>query len=250
MKVSIITGTYNSEEYIGDCLNSINEQDYPDIEHIIIDGNSKDRTLDVIRNTNNRVSTVISEPDKGIYDAMNKGIKLAKGEIVGILNSDDFYNSKKVISMVVKTFEENQVDCVYGNLYYVKPNDPSVNVRKWVTGPYNEKYGFRRGWHPAHPSFFVKKELYDKYGSFEIDYKIAADFELMLRYLERYKVKSAYLDYPMVRMRLGGESNKSIKSHFIGNKECYRAFKKNGVHVSWFYPAVRLGSKLKQYFNH
>lgn len=250
MKVSIITGTYNSEKYIGDCLTSIYNQDYPDIEHIIIDGASKDRTLEVIKNTNNRVSKVISEPDKGIYDAMNKGIQLAKGEIIGILNSDDFYNSNEVISRVVRAFEENQADCVYGNLYYVKPNNPSIIVRKWVTGPYNEKYGFRRGWHPAHPSFFVKKDVYKKYGYFQIDHKISADFELMLRFIERFKVKSTYLEYPMVRMRLGGESSNGIKSHFIGNRECFRAFKRNGVPVSWFYPVVRVGSKLKQYFNH
>ena len=250
MKVSIITGTYNSEKYIGDCLKSIYDQDYPDIEHIIIDGASKDRTLEIVRSTNNRVRKVISEPDKGIYDAMNKGIHLATGEIVGILNSDDFYNSKKVISMVVKTFKENQADCVYGNLYYVKPDDPYQIVRKWVTGPYNEKYGFRWGWHPAHPSFFVRKELYEKYGHFQIDHKISADFELMLRFMERHKVKSAYLDYPMVRMRLGGESNKNIISNLIGNKEVYRAFKRNDIPVSWYYPLVRVGSKLKQYFNH
>ncbi|MDE3743515.1 glycosyltransferase family 2 protein [Maribacter polysaccharolyticus] len=250
MKVSIITGTYNSEKYIGDCLSSIFMQDYPDIEHIIIDGSSKDRTLKVIKNTKNRVSKVISEPDEGIYDAMNKGIRLAQGEIIGILNSDDFYNSNSVISTVVKAFKESQADCIYGNLYYVKPDDPSVVVRKWVTGPYNEKYGFRWGWHPAHPSFFVRKDVYEKYGCFQTDHKISADFELMLRFIERFKVKTSYLEYPMVRMRLGGESSSGLKSHFIGNKECYRAFKRNNIPIPWFYPIVRVGSKLNQYFNH
>ncbi|MRX63772.1 glycosyltransferase family 2 protein [Maribacter luteus] len=250
MKVSIITGTYNSEKYIGDCLKSIYEQDFPEIEHIIIDGASKDRTLEVIENTDNRVAQVISEPDKGIYDAMNKGIKLASGEIVGILNSDDFYNSNEVISKVVKAFEENNADCVFGNLYYVKPDDTSVIVRKWVTGPYNKKYGFRWGWHPAHPSFFVRKNIYEKYGYFQADHKISADFELMLRFIERFNINSTYLDFPMVRMRLGGESSKGFNSHYIGNKECYRAFKRNNLPVPWFYPLVRVGSKLKQYFNH
>ena len=250
MKVSIITGTYNSERYVKDCITSVYNQDYPEIEHIIIDGASTDNTVSVIENTPNRVTQIVSEPDKGIYDAMNKGIRLASGDIVGILNSDDFYDSDTIISMVVKAFREQEVDCIYGNLYYVKPEEPSVIVRKWVTGPYKEKYGFRWGWHPAHPSFFVKKELYEKYGDFGIDHKISADFELMLRFMERYKAKSAYLDYPMVRMRLGGESNKSIMSNIIGNKECYRAFKRNGLSVPWLYPAIRIGSKLKQYFNH
>ncbi|MFX0558404.1 glycosyltransferase family 2 protein [Maribacter sp. CXY002] len=250
MKVSLITGTYNSAEFINDCVTSINNQDYLDIEHVIIDGASKDETVDIIKNTPNRVTKLISEPDEGIYDAMNKGIKNTSGDIVGILNSDDFYDSNDVISKVVDTFKRENVDCVFGNLYYVLQQDTSVIKRKWVTGGYNAKKGFKNGWHPAHPSFFVKKELYDNFGLFDTSFKIAADFELMLRFIEKHKAKTAYINEPFVRMRLGGESNRSLSNIVQGNKECIRAFKKNGIPVSKLYPLIRLAPKLKQFINH
>lgn len=250
MKVSLITGTYNSAEFIKDCVTSINNQDYDNIEHIIIDGASKDNTVNIIKETPNRVAKIISEPDEGIYDAMNKGIRNTTGDIVGILNSDDFYNSNEVISRVVEAFETQGVDCVYGNLYYVLQDDPNVIKRKWVTGPYNPKKGFKSGWHPAHPSFFVKKELYDKYGVFNKSFKIAADFELMLRFIEKHKAKSAYINTPIVRMRLGGESNRSLKNIYNGNKDCIQAFKVNNLPVSFLYPIKRLVPKLTQFINH
>lgn len=247
LKVSIVTGTYNSAEFIQDCVTSINNQDYKNIEHLIIDGASKDDTLKIIERTPNRVKKIISEPDNGIYNAMNKGIALTTGDIVGILNSDDFYDADDIISKVVEKFENDDIDFVYGNLYYVLQDDPDVIKRKWVTGPYEKKKGFRRGWHPAHPTFFVKKELYEKYGAFDESFKIAADFELMLRFIEKYQAKGAYLNEPMVRMRLGGESNKSLENMYKGNKDCIRAFKKNGLSVSSLYPIMRLVPKLKQF---
>lgn len=250
MKVSLITGTYNSAEFIKDCVTSINEQDYNNIEHIIVDGVSKDNTVDIIKKTPNRVVKIISEPDDGIYDAMNKGIRNTTGDIIGILNSDDFYNSNNVISTVVQAFKTKDVDCVYGNLYYVKQEDPSIIKRKWVTGAYDPKKGFKNGWYPAHPSFFVKKEVYDKFGAFNTSFKIAADFELMLRLIEKHKVKSTYIEAPIVKMRLGGESNSSIKNIYKGNKDCMRAFKVNDLPVSFLYPIKRLVPKLTQFINH
>ncbi|MEH6679306.1 MAG: glycosyltransferase family 2 protein [Sediminicola sp.] len=248
MKVSIVTGTYNSEKYIADCVGSIHDQTYPHIEHIIIDGASKDGTVQRIKETPNRVAKLVSEPDKGIYDAMNKGLKMATGDIVGILNSDDFYNSNEVIAMVVDAFQRNAADCVYGNLYYVDQQRPEIIKRTWTTGAYDPKKGFRTGWHPAHPSFFVKREVYEKYGYFDEEFKLAADFELMLRFLERHKLPATYIDFPMVRMRLGGATNKSWKNIVQGNKECIRAFGKNDLPIPSFYTLHRLLPKLKQYF--
>ncbi|PCE62598.1 glycosyltransferase family 2 protein [Sediminicola luteus] len=246
--VSIVTGTYNSASFIADCVSSINTQDYPKIEHIIIDGLSKDNTIQIIKNTPNRVTKIISEPDDGIYDAMNKGLKLAKGNIIGILNSDDFYNDSKVLSMVAKTFEETGADCVFGDLYYVTAENTDKIVRKWVTGNYYPN-AFRKGWHPAHPSFFVKREVYEKYGYFDTELRLAADFELMLRFLEIHQLKPAYIPFPMVRMRLGGATSKNLTNIINGNKECIEAFRKNGVRPPMAYPIVRLVPKLKQYFS-
>ena len=177
MKVSIVTPTYNSAKTIVDTILSVNKQDYANIEHIIIDGGSKDNTLELIRNTPNRVKKIISEPDKGIYDAMNKGVALATGDIVGILNSDDFYNSNDVIAKVVKTFQEGEYEGVYGDLEYVDARNTNRVLRYWESKAYKEGL-FKKGWHPAHPTFFVKKEVYDKYGNFNLKYKIGADYEI------------------------------------------------------------------------
>ncbi len=247
MKVSIVTGTYNSEKYVADCVSSINDQSYDNIEHIIIDGASTDGTVAKIKNTPNRVSQLISEKDRGIYDAMNKGLKLAKGEVIGILNSDDFYNSHDVIATVVDCFQDDKVDLVFGNLFYVNQQNTDTIVRKWRSGPYTDN-GFKKGWHPAHPSFFVRRRVYEQYGYFDLEFKLAADFELMLRFLEKHRLNSVYLDIPMVRMRLGGATNKSWSNIMKGNKECVRAFAKNELPVSRLYPFYRLVPKLKQYF--
>ena len=195
----------------------------------------------------NRVTKLISEKDEGIYDAMNKGLQMAEGEIVGILNSDDFYNSNEVISMVADTFKDLTIDCVFGDLVYVDQINTDKVVRNWVTGPYSEN-AFTKGWHPAHPSFFVRNSVYKKYGYFDLKFGLAADFELMLRFLEKNKLKGKYIPLPMVRMRLGGATNKSIKNILQGNKECVEAFKANDLKVSAFYPLYRLLPKLKQFF--
>ena len=215
--VSIITGTYNSSKFVSDCVKSIYNQDYDNIEE-----------------------------DDGIYDAMNKGLSLANGEIVGILNSDDFYNSNDIINKVVQAFEDPSIDCVYGDLLYVEQMNTSKVVRKWTTGSYKSN-AFTKGWHPAHPSFFVRNSVYKKHGYFEIKFGLAADFEIMLRILEKHMLKGKYLPIPMVRMRLGGASNKSLKNMLQGNKECIAAFKANDINVSKLYPFYRLIPKLKQY---
>ncbi|MBO1883930.1 glycosyltransferase [Capnocytophaga sp. Marseille-Q4570] len=246
MKVSIVTPTYNSAKTIVDTILSVNKQDYANIEHIIIDGGSKDNTLELIRNTPNRVKKIISEPDKGIYDAMNKGVALATGDIVGILNSDDFYNSNDVIAKVVKTFQEGEYEGVYGDLEYVDARNTNRVLRYWESKAYKEGL-FKKGWHPAHPTFFVKKEVYDKYGNFNLKYKIGADYEIMLRFIEKNRIKVAYIPETLVKMRVGGASNQSIKNIIKANIECYNAWKDNGLSILPFVFILKPLSKTLQY---
>lgn len=248
MKISIITATYNSASTIVSCVTSVNEQSHQDIEHIIIDGASKDNTIKIINSIPNRVLKIITEPDKGIYDAMNKGIKLATGDIVGLLNSDDLYTDNDVIKKIITLFETTSADCFYADLYYVNKDNTDQIVRHWRTREYISG-AFKKGWHPAHPTFFVRREVYEKYGLFNLRFTLAADFELMLRLLERYKITAFYLPEPIVRMRLGGATGKNIQNIIKQNIECYKAFKQNGIKVSPLYPLYRLLPKLKQFFH-
>ena len=246
MKISIITACYNSEKTIEDTLKSIQSQTYPDIESIVIDGQSKDRTNEIVSQYSDIVSIHISEPDKGIYDAMNKGIALATGDVVGILNSDDFYADKFVIEKVAKVFE-NQVDSVYGDLVYVNKNDTSKLVRYWQSKKIYDGI-FQQGWYPAHPTFFVKRYIYEKYGYFNLDFKIAADCELMLRFLEKHKISASYLPEILVKMRTGGASNQSIINIIKANIECYNAWKVNGLYINPIRYLLKPLSKVIQFF--
>lgn len=231
MKVSIITVVWNNADTIKDAIESVLNQTYKNIEYIIVDGGSTDGTIEIIQSYGNKISKFISEKDEGIYDAMNKGIKLATGDIVGILNSDDFYKSNDVIETVVREFISKDIDCLYGDLEYVDKNDTSKVIRYWKSNPYKEGL-FQKGWHPPHPTFFVKREIYYKYGMFNTNFKIAADYELMLRFLEKYKIKSSYIPKVLVRMRLGGASNKSVINIIKANIECYKAWKVNNLRVN------------------
>lgn len=245
MKISIITATYNSEKTITHTLKSVAAQTYPHIEHIIIDGGSSDKTMELVRSFSS-VSKSISEPDKGIYDAMNKGIRLATGSIIGILNSDDFYASDDIIEKVVSRFNETDCDALYGNLDFVDPINTKKVVRRWKSSPYTLG-SFRRGWHPPHPTFFVKKDIYEKYGLFDTDLQVSADFEIMLRFIEKFQIKVDFFDETIVKMRYGGESTGSLKNILRGNRNVLLAFKKNGISVSPLYPLLRLLPKLKQF---
>lgn len=246
MKISIITATHNSSATIAGCIASVNEQTYKDIEHIIIDGSSSDNTLEIIRNTPNRTSTIVSEPDQGIYDAMNKGIALAKGDIIGILNSDDFLTSDDILELIAKTFAKEKCDAIYGNLDFVAPNNPHKVIRRWRSTPF-EHGSFAKGWHSPHPTFYVKREIYEKYGAFNISLNVSSDFEIMLRFLEKYRINVHFLDKTIVNMRYGGESTGSIRKIIQGNRNIIKAFKINGIEVSPFYPFIRLVPKLKEF---
>lgn len=226
MKVSIITVCYNSEKTLKDTIDSVLEQDYDDIEYIIIDGKSTDGTIGLIESYDSQIDQFISEKDKGMYDALNKGIKMANGELIGILNSDDFYIDKKVISDLVKQIKSDDADALYADLYYVDAKDSSIVKRYWKSGTY--KAGkFLKGWMPPHPTFFIKKWAYEKYGGFNLSLKSAADYELMLRMIHKEKVKLSYLPRVIVKMRIGGMSNSSIVNRLKANKEDQKAWKIN-----------------------
>ena len=228
MKVSIITVTYNSAATVEDTIKSVCSQDYPDIEYLLIDGGSKDKTLDIAQKYKNKISQIISEPDNGMYDAINKGIAMATGEIIAILNSDDFYMDEKVISNVVDTFKSTNSEAVYGNLFYVDALDTNKVIRKWNSGSYSGN-SFLYGWMPPHPSFFAKKACYEKYGNFDLSLKSAADYELMLRFIHKHRIRLAYLNKTLVKMRIGGMSNSSLKNRINANREDRKAWAINGL---------------------
>jgi glycosyltransferase involved in cell wall biosynthesis len=245
-KVSIITVVFNNREMIKDAISSVLNQTYKNIEYIVIDGLSEDGTVDVIESYGAKITKFISEKDDGIYDAMNKGIALATGDIVGILNSDDFYIDDKVIEKIVKEFENNKIDSVYADLIFVKPEELERTVRYYDSSYFNpEKFAY--GWMPAHPTFFVKKWVYDKYGVFRTDLMIAADFDLLLRFLYTQKISYSYLQEVLVKMRLGGVST-SFKSIWVNNVEQLRVCKDNGVKTNFFKILFKYIKKIPGYF--
>lgn len=231
MRISIITATFNSSAHIADCVKSINDQTYHDIEHIIVDGASKDNTLDIVNGIPNRVEKIISEPDKGIYDAMNKGIQAATGDVIGILNSDDFFTSDDVIQTVVESFNNYAIDALYGDVHFVSPDNLSKSVRYYSSSVFKPSL-FRFGFMPAHPSFYMKKECYDKYGLYALDYKIASDYDLLIRYLYKEKIKYKYIKKDFVTMRTGGVSTENFNSRVTLNKEIVRACRKYGIYTN------------------
>lgn len=246
MKVSIITCCYNSEKTIRDTLNSIAIQDYHNIEHLIIDGGSKDRTLDIV-NEFKHVSKVVSESDKGIYDAMNKGINHSTGDIIGILNSDDFYTNESVIKDIVDLLSHSKAQSLYADLDYVDVLDKTKVIRKWKAGEYHPNK-FHYGWMPPHPTYFVRREIYEKYGLFDLRFKSSADYEIMLRFLIKHKISLVYLPEVIVHMRAGGQSNASIKNRLHANREDALAWKHNGLNPYFFTTYLKPLRKIKQFF--
>ena len=246
MKVSVITATYNSSQTVIDTLESLNQQTYEDIEYIIIDGASSDATLKVVQENCSRIAKIISEPDKGIYDALNKGIKAATGDIIGFLHSDDLFAYPDAIRDLVKTLEAEGTDSVYADLEYVSKEDTSKVVRKWKSGSFSNAK-LLSGWMPPHPTFFMKRELYQKLGLFNLKFNIAADYDSILRYLWTNEVSTSYLPKVVTKMRVGGASNRSLKNIVEKTKEDIEALKANGI----FWPRAILMknvSKIPQFF--
>lgn len=243
MKVSLITSTYNSAHTLQDTLDSVRSQSYPNIEYIVIDGASTDQTLDILKANDDIIDQLVSEPDKGIYDALNKGIQAATGDVVGLLHSDDVFSSTDVISSVVATFEANDTDAVYGDLEYVKRTDLKKRIRFWQSKPFN-RAAFLNGWMPAHPTFYLKRKYYEQYGGFDDRFYTSADYELMLRMLFKHELNATYLSKTMVSMRVGGQSNVSWKNRWIANREDAKAWKVNGlrprIYTRWMKPLSKL----------
>jgi glycosyltransferase involved in cell wall biosynthesis len=246
LKISVITVAYNSAKTIADTLNAVAMQTHMDIEHLVIDGASKDGTLEIVRGHTAPQIRLISEPDKGIYDAMNKGLVQATGEVVGFLNSDDFYADAEVLEKIANAFQDPAVDACYADLVYVTPDNSRV-VRYWKSKLFT-KGDFAKGWCPAHPTFYVRKSVIERLGYFDQSYKLAADVEFMMRYLERGQIRVAYIPHVLVRMRLGGATNQSWKNILQQNKEVFAALRKNDVPFSrvWF-TVNKVVSRLNQF---
>jgi glycosyltransferase involved in cell wall biosynthesis len=232
LSVSVITVCYNSIDTISDTIKSVLSQTYPNIEYIIIDGGSTDGTVELIRSFGKRISKMVTEPDKGIYDAINKGIRLSEGDIVGVLHSDDFFYDNNVVEKIAGVFLDNDIDAVYGDIQFVNKNKTSGIVRYYSSKKFNTGR-FKFGFMPAHPSFYARRELFEKFGYYKPDYKIAADFELLIRFLYINKIKVRYIEMIFVSMRTGGVSNKSILSRFVINREIMRACKENGISTNY-----------------
>jgi glycosyltransferase involved in cell wall biosynthesis len=247
MKVSLITVSFNSNATLRDTIESVRSQTYPELEHILIDGGSTDGTLELIQEYEHHFAYLCSEPDRGIYDAMNKGLAQCSGDIIGILNSDDFYRHPQVIEQVVRCFQAHQTDTVYGDLEYVAPNNPEQVQRIWKAGPYRRE-AFLYGWMPPHPSFFVRRELYERYGNFSLELRSSADYELMLRFLYKHGASAAYLPEVLVRMRSGGMSNQSWKHRLRANREDRKAWRLNGIRPPFYTTLLKPFRKLGQFF--
>ena len=246
MKISIITATWNSAATVENAILSVASQRYPDLEHIIGDGNSSDETLPIVFRHEDKIAKLISEPDHGIYDAMNKGIALSDGEIVGILNSDDFYANADVLKKVAQVFKEKGVDTCYGNLIYVHPVNVQRVIRYWRAGEHRSR-SFYQGWMPPHPTFFVRRSVYEQYGCFNPDLGTAADYELTIRFLLKYKVSTAYIPEVLVHMRAGGASNASLKSRLKTIRMASLSWKVNDLKPRPWTLTFRLLSKIIQY---
>jgi len=246
-KISIITVSYNSQSTIKHTIDSVSSQTYKNKEYILIDGASQDWTLDILDFKKDEIDNFVSEKDDGIYDAMNKGIKAATGDIIGILNSDDFYYNQDVLSKVAKVFEETNCDCLYGDLIFVNKGDISKIVRYWKSGKF-EKNIMKKGWMLPHPTFFVRKKIYQKYGLYNTSLKRAADYEMILRLLHKEKINIEYIPEILIKMRVGGESNASIWNRLKGNNEDNIAWNLNGLKKPHFIRFIKPFRKISQFF--
>jgi glycosyltransferase involved in cell wall biosynthesis len=246
MKVSIITVCFNIAGTIEDTIKSVLSQDHEDIEYIVVDGASTDGTLDIIKKYKNNIAKIISEPDNGIYDAMNKGLSSSTGDIVATLNGDDIYAEKTTVSRMVEFIQNNGLDAAYGDLVYFNRHEPGHVKRYWRPGPY-KKGAFYHGWVIPHPTFFCRKEIYEKFGYFNDTLQIAADFELMLRLIEKNRIKIGYLPKVIVKMGTGGKAN-VLRGIIKGNKEIIKSFRLNGLRLSpWFFVCKPI-TKISQLF--
>ena len=245
MKISVITTTYNSANTLKDTIESVASQVFfGQIEYIVIDGGSTDGTLDLLAQYSDVVSMVVSEPDKGLYDAMNKGIRLATGDVVGMLNSDDFYTSNDVLATIAAEFERKRdIDAVFGDIHFVNPKNLNKCVRYYSSAQFSPK-ALRFGFMPAHPSFYVRRVCYEKYGSYDLSYRIASDYDLMVRFFYKHKINYSYIRKDMVTMRTGGISTRSLKNRILITVEDVKACRKHGLYSNEFLMALKYFYKI------
>lgn len=246
MKISIITITYNSAATIEQTINSVLDQNYSNIEYIIVDGGSTDNTLQIIEKYKSKISKFVSGKDNGLYDALNKGIDLATGDVIGILHSDDFYIDNTIIEKYAATFIKNHSDAVYSDLFYVDKENTNKIIRKWKSGNHKPN-SFLHGWMPPHPTFFVKRELYQKFGKFNLEFKHSADYELMLRFIHKHKIRINYLHEFTIKMRVGGQSNVSVQNRMNANIEDRKAWKINGLKPRFYTSYLKPLRKILQF---
>lgn len=228
MKISIVTAVFNRVQTIGQALETVSQQTYGAIDHVIQDGGSTDGTLGILEEKSSAYTRIQSAPDAGIYDAINKGIARAEGEVIGLMHSDDFFADDQVIADVAELFEDPDVDGVYGDLQYVAAEDTTRVIRHWRSGPYDPSK-LRHGWMPPHPTVYLRRKVFEEFGLYDTSYRIAADYDAMLRYMGKGGIRMAYLPRVMVKMRVGGESNRSLKHITLKSREDYRALRSNGM---------------------
>lgn len=248
MKISVITATWNSGRTIGDTLRSVFNQSFTNVEHIIKDGGSKDDTLEICKNfeqkyykdeCKGRTINILSDKDKGIYDAMNQGVKAATGDVIGILNSDDFYTSDDVLARVAEEFEKNpELEAVYGDIHFVKDENLKKCTR-YFSSRYFRPWALRFGFMPAHPSFYVRREVYEKYGLYDLDFRTSSDFEMMVRLFVKEKIHARYINKDFVTMRAGGESTAGLEAKRKVNRDIAGSLKKHGVYSNQFFQSLR-----------
>lgn len=246
VSVSLITAVRNGAGTIGGCLANVARQTHP-VEQIVVDGGSTDGTLQIIERQREQIAKLVTEPDRGIYDAMNKGLALATGEVVGFLNADDFYADDEVIAHVARAFADPAVECVHGDLEYVSAADTNRVVRRWRSGAFSPGKMYQ-GWMPPHPTFYARRRFYDQFGCFNLALGTAADYELMLRFLLKHGLRSAYLPRVLVRMRTGGASNRSFAARLRANRMDREAWRVNGLHPRPWTLTLKPLRKLGQYF--
>ncbi len=228
MKFSIVTAVYNRANYIAQAVQSVQTQSWQSVEHIVIDGASTDGTVQVLESCIYAQVVLVSEPDKGIYDALNKGLALATGDVIGLMHSDDFYADSRVLEDVAAAFSDSEIDAVYGDLDYVANSNTSQVVRRWRSGLYTpERLAW--GWMPPHPTLFLRRGVIERWGGYDTSFRIAADYDSILRYFCQGKIRPAYIPRVLVKMRLGGESNRSLKQIWLKTCEDYKALRRNGV---------------------
>lgn len=246
LTVSVVTAVFNRVDTVGQALASVQAQTWPAVEHIVVDGASTDGTLDVLQAQRERIAVLVSEPDDGIYDALNKGLALASGDVVGWMHSDDFYANDGVLEQVARAFADPNVDGVYGDLDYVAKDAPDRVIRHWRSGDYDSRrLGY--GWMPPHPTLFLRRSVIERWGGFDTSFRIAADYEAILRYLGRGRIRLAYVPEVLIKMRVGGESNRSLARIARKSLEDYRALRANGVGGLGALAWKNLG-KLPQFF--